>query len=116
MKLVRYGAVGAEKPGLVDGDGTLRDLSGHVADIAGKVLDPASEVPANRDAVRSGQKTHSQVIRENGDDPDTFFAEMAEDLKRLDELGIVLDSDPRRVTQAGNAVQIPNADQRNPAK
>ena len=42
MKLVRYGAVGAEKPGLVDGDGTLRDLSGHVADIAGKVLDPAS--------------------------------------------------------------------------
>jgi lambda family phage portal protein len=81
-----------------------------------EMLDPASEVPANRDAVRSGQKTHSQVIRENGDDPDTFFAEMAEDLKRLDELGIVLDSDPRRVTQAGNAVQIPNADQRNPAK
>ena len=42
MKLVRYGAVGAEKPGLVEADGTIRDLSGHVADIGGKTLDPAS--------------------------------------------------------------------------
>ena len=33
MKLCRYGAVGAEKPGLVDADGRIRDLSGHVADI-----------------------------------------------------------------------------------
>ena len=51
MKLARYGERGAEKPALVDGDGKLRDLSGHVADIAGdvltdletlKALDPAS--------------------------------------------------------------------------
>ncbi|WP_299685121.1 fumarylacetoacetate hydrolase family protein [uncultured Tateyamaria sp.] len=41
MKLVRYGAPGAEKPGLMDGD-TLRDLSGHVDDITGAVLDDAS--------------------------------------------------------------------------
>ncbi|MCK0531459.1 phage portal protein [Sphingobium agri] len=81
-----------------------------------EMLDPASEVPANRDAVRSGQKTMSQVIRENGDDPDTFFDELAQDLARLDRLKIVLDSDPRKVTAAGNAVQIPNADQRKPAK
>jgi len=33
MKLCRYGAVGAEKPGLIDADGRIRDLSGHVADI-----------------------------------------------------------------------------------
>jgi len=33
MKLCRYGAVGAEKPGLVDADGRIHDLSGHVADI-----------------------------------------------------------------------------------
>jgi 2-keto-4-pentenoate hydratase/2-oxohepta-3-ene-1,7-dioic acid hydratase in catechol pathway len=38
MKLVRYGERGAEKPGLVDAQGNLRDLSGHVADIAGPVL------------------------------------------------------------------------------
>lgn len=38
MKLVRYGARGAEKPGLVDASGNLRDLSAHVPDIAGAVL------------------------------------------------------------------------------
>lgn len=38
MKLVRYGARGAEKPGMLDADGRLRDLSAHVPDIAGAVL------------------------------------------------------------------------------
>ena len=41
MKLVRYGQPGAERPGLIDGDGQLRDLSAHVPDIAGAELDPA---------------------------------------------------------------------------
>ena len=34
MKLVRYGQVGKEKPGLIDADGRLRDLSGVVKDIS----------------------------------------------------------------------------------
>ena len=38
MKLVRYGATGQEKPGMIDPDGTLRDLSAHVADITGATL------------------------------------------------------------------------------
>ncbi|PRD33783.1 UNVERIFIED_CONTAM: Ureidoglycolate lyase [Trichonephila clavipes] len=38
MKLVRYGARGAEKPGMLDAAGRLRDLSAHVPDIAGAVL------------------------------------------------------------------------------
>ncbi|HRK41881.1 MAG TPA: fumarylacetoacetate hydrolase family protein [Gemmobacter sp.] len=38
MKLVRYGARGAEKPGMLDAEGHLRDLSAHVPDIAGAVL------------------------------------------------------------------------------
>lgn len=53
MKLCRYGPVGQEKPGLVDSDGAIRDLSGHVADLTGaeigaeglarlKAIDPAS--------------------------------------------------------------------------
>ena len=41
MKLVRYGAPGEERPGLVDGDGRLRDLSGLVDDISGDTLSPA---------------------------------------------------------------------------
>ncbi len=42
MKLVRFGAPGAEKPGLVDTSGAIRDLSGHVKDITGETLSPAS--------------------------------------------------------------------------
>ncbi|AUT70837.1 fumarylacetoacetate hydrolase family protein [Paraburkholderia hospita] len=42
MKLLRYGPHGGEKPGLLDTDGNVRDLSGHVADISGDVLLPDS--------------------------------------------------------------------------
>ena len=38
MKLVRFGPAGEEKPGLIDGDGRIRDLSGLVPDISGPVL------------------------------------------------------------------------------
>lgn len=41
MKLVRYGQPGQEKPGLIDAQGRLRDLSAQVADIRGDVLEPA---------------------------------------------------------------------------
>lgn len=52
MKLVRYGPVGEERPGLLDAGNILRDLSGHIADIDAntltyrlgtlKALDPAT--------------------------------------------------------------------------
>ncbi|MGE0803740.1 MAG: fumarylacetoacetate hydrolase family protein [Lautropia sp.] len=42
MKLVRYGKPGKEKPGLIDADGVLRDLSGVVKDIDGATLSPKS--------------------------------------------------------------------------
>ena len=38
MKLVRYGAAGREKPGLIDAEGKLRDLSGHIKDITADYL------------------------------------------------------------------------------
>src|SRR5262244_3553935 len=41
MKLVRYGRVGAEKPGLIDENGVLRDLSRVVKDITSAALSPA---------------------------------------------------------------------------
>ncbi len=40
MKFVRYGKVGVEKPGLIDADGRIRDLSAHVPDLSGSVLTP----------------------------------------------------------------------------
>lgn len=42
MKLVRYGDAGAEKPGLIDSDGVLRDLSAHLSDITGATLGNAA--------------------------------------------------------------------------
>ncbi|MGH7038862.1 MAG: fumarylacetoacetate hydrolase family protein [Stellaceae bacterium] len=42
MKLLRYGPAGQEKPGLLDRDGKIRDLSGTVRDIDGEALAPAA--------------------------------------------------------------------------
>lgn len=64
MKLVRFGEAGAEKPGLVDAQGRLRDLSEHIRDIDGttlgpetlarlRALDPGS-LPLAPDGVRLG--------------------------------------------------------------
>ena len=40
MKLVRYGQPGREKPGIIDAEGRIRDLSKVVPDIAGDALSP----------------------------------------------------------------------------
>jgi 2,4-diketo-3-deoxy-L-fuconate hydrolase len=56
MKLVRYGPAGVERPGMMDDEGRLRDLSAHIGDISGpflsvewlerlRALDPASLPP-----------------------------------------------------------------------
>ena len=42
MKLLRYGPKGEEKPGLLDAEGRIRDLSSAIADITGDTLAPAS--------------------------------------------------------------------------
>ena len=42
MKLVRFGAAGAERPGLVTADGSIADLSGVIPDVAGAALSPES--------------------------------------------------------------------------
>ena len=63
MKLLRHGPAGAEKPGLVAPDGSLRDLSGHVPDIAGAVLSEAG---------LAALRPPGEVVVGSGDaDPDT---------------------------------------------
>ncbi len=64
MKFVRHGAPGAEKPGMIDAEGRLRDLSDNVGDIAGEALAPerlarlaaldASALPIVENDVRIG--------------------------------------------------------------
>ena len=42
MKLVRYGGPNAEKPGIIDNDGNIRDLSAHISDVDGSMLNRLS--------------------------------------------------------------------------
>jgi 2-keto-4-pentenoate hydratase/2-oxohepta-3-ene-1,7-dioic acid hydratase in catechol pathway len=42
MKLLRYGAPGQERPGILDDNGQIRDLSQHIADLSGDALLPAA--------------------------------------------------------------------------
>ncbi|MFI2640360.1 fumarylacetoacetate hydrolase family protein [Streptomyces sp. NPDC018610] len=55
MKLLRVGTAGAERPALLDGDGTLRDLSGVVADIDGALLADAAALDRIRAAAEAGE-------------------------------------------------------------
>ena len=69
MKLVRYGAPGAEKPGVLDADGQLRDLSDIVPDINGASLSPAGLAkiaganPATLPLVRSNPRMGPCIAR-----------------------------------------------------
>jgi capsid protein len=65
------------------------------------MVDPAREGPALRDLARSGARTMPDIIREQGFDPDEHLAEIAAWNKKLDDLGITLDSDPRKTSAAG---------------
>ena len=66
-----------------------------------EMISPQHEVPAYRDAVRTGQMTPSDLVRQSGRDPAAHWAEYQRDMEMLDALGIVLDSDARRVSRAG---------------
>lgn len=67
------------------------------------IMEPDKEGLAVQRLVRAGIRSQSEVIREAGYDPDELFAEIAADNKKLDDLGIVLDSDARQTTQHGMA-------------
>ena len=76
MKLVRYGAKGAEKPGLIDKSGQLRDLSAQFRDLDGEAYAPASlaklavagylETPGRRRqaALRRAGHRHLEIRRD----------------------------------------------------
>ncbi|GAA3121680.1 fumarylacetoacetate hydrolase family protein [Streptomyces rectiviolaceus] len=55
MKLLRVGTAGAERPALLDAEGTLRDLSGTVTDIDGALLADTAALGRVRSAAESGE-------------------------------------------------------------
>lgn len=73
------------------------------------MIDPVNEGLAYKRNIRAGIQTLSDALRERGYDPRTVLDEMAADNKLIDELGLMLDSDPRRMTEAGQAQSIPAA-------
>jgi lambda family phage portal protein len=70
------------------------------------MIDPDKEGLALMRMVRSGAMTPDQMVREQGYDPEQFWQEYAKSLQRIDRLGIVLDSDPRKTTGAGQAQAV----------
>ncbi len=64
-------------------------------------VDPLKEVAALKDAIRAGLTTLPAAIAEQGEDPDEVLAEIAATAEKLDALALVLDSDPRKVSNAG---------------
>ncbi len=72
------------------------------------MIEPDKEGLAYQRNIRTGIQSWSESVRERGYDPDELIAEMKADNERLDAAGIVLDSDPRRMTQAGQR-QTPEA-------
>jgi lambda family phage portal protein len=67
------------------------------------LVDPSREVPAAITAARAMLSSPQEAIRELGYEPEAVLREWAAFTKRLDDLRLVSDIDPRRVARTGNA-------------
>ena len=109
MKLVRFGAKGHEKPGLVDASGAVRDLSSHIADINGATLSPESLAklkaldPATLPAVPAGTRLGSCVAR-----PGNFIAVGLNYADHAAESNMPVPEQPILFNKAPNCVQGPD--------
>lgn len=65
------------------------------------MVDPVNEGLAYQRNIRNGIQTHPEVLRERGYNPTKVLAEIVDWNRQLDAADVVLDSDPRRTTQAG---------------
>ena len=109
MKLVRYGAIGQEKPGLIDKSGQLRDLSGQMKDLAGEAFSPASLAklaaldPASLPAVSGKPRIGSPV----GGLP-KFIAIGLNYTDHAAEVGMQIPAEPIIFMKANNSLCGPN--------
>ena len=109
MKLVRYGAIGQEKPGLIDKSGQLRDLSAQVKDLAGEAFSPASLAklaaldPASLPAVSGNPRIGAPV----GGLP-KFIAIGLNYTDHANEVGMPIPAEPIIFLKANNSLCGPN--------
>tara|TARA_R110000824_G_scaffold97149_4_gene232080 strand:- start:4186 stop:5682 length:1497 start_codon:yes stop_codon:yes gene_type:complete len=74
---------------------------------AAQFVDPQKEAEAYKSMIRSGIMTLSQVVALHGGDFEETMRQRAHELATMDDLGIVLDSDPSAVNKAGQAQNPP---------
>lgn len=67
--------------------------------------DPLKDATARIKEVRAGFRSLSSAIAETGENPDDVLNEIASDAKKIDKRKLILDSDPRRMSQAGQVQQ-----------
>ena len=115
MKLVRYGEFGHEKPGLIDKDGKLRDLSGQIRDLADGAFSPAGLAklaaldPASLPAVEGSPRLGSPV----GGKP-KFLAIGLNYIDHAKEAGMPIPSEPIVFMKALNSLCGPSDDVEKP--
>lgn len=68
---------------------------------AREMINPKEEIEAVRDEVRAGRMNLFDMLRRAGRDPEVYLRQTKEALDLIDDLGLVFDSDPRRVSRAG---------------
>jgi 2,4-diketo-3-deoxy-L-fuconate hydrolase len=111
MKLVRYGKAGSEKPGLIDADGKIRDLSAHIADLKGDALSPQSLAkiaalsPASLPEVTGNPRLGSCVAQ-----PGNFIAVGLNYADHAAESGMPIPKEPVLFNKAPSCVVGPHDD------
>lgn len=72
-----------------------------------RYVNPAQELAADKDAIRSGLASRDAVVSKRGGDAETIDEENAASQARTDKLGLAYDTDGRRMTAQGQAQQAP---------
>ncbi len=111
MKLVRYGKPGKEKPGLIDAEGKLRDLSSIVKDIGAEQLSPAalakiSKVKADKLPLVKGKPRFGSPVANVG----KFIAIGLNYTDHAEESGMPIPAEPVVFMKANSCVVGPNDD------
>lgn len=108
MKLLRFGPVGQEKPGLLDAAGQVRDLSGHVADFAGKTVSIAA-----LDAIRAIDVASLPIVDQPGRigcclaSVPNFFCVGLNYAKHAEESGLPAPAEPILFSKATSSLSGP---------
>jgi 2-keto-4-pentenoate hydratase/2-oxohepta-3-ene-1,7-dioic acid hydratase in catechol pathway len=109
MKLLRYGKLGKEKPGILDSQGRIRDLSAHVSDISGETISPKSIAKLKKINIESlplvkGKPRIGACVA----NPQKFIAIGLNYADHAAESGMALPKEPVVFTKQVNCISGPN--------